>query len=76
MVCSSIVNIARTESKITKQKKFFLWFAGVRGAMAFALAIKSQKELKNKDNGGSFLFLTLIVTLFTVRILILIYNNS
>jgi len=36
--------------------------------MAFALAIKSRQELKNKEVGGTFLFLTIIITLFTVNI--------
>jgi hypothetical protein len=34
--------------------------------MAFALAIQSKEELKDKDVGGTFLFLTIIITLFTV----------
>jgi len=65
-LCSYLANLSRSNFIIDNKKKFFLWFAGVRGAMAFALAIKSKQELANKETGGSFLFLTIIITLFTV----------
>jgi len=61
--------MSRYKNLIDNKKKFFLWFAGARGAMAFALAIKTEEVLKNKDKGGTILFLTLIITLFTVSYL-------
>ncbi len=44
--------------------QFFLWFSGVRGAMAFALALKSKFEYPQV--GSIFLLLTLIITAFTL----------
>ena len=58
-----MVNISRIE-KIDNKKQFFLWFAGSRGAMAFALSIKSRIDFP--DAGNIFLVLTLIVASFTL----------
>jgi NhaP-type Na+/H+ or K+/H+ antiporter len=56
--------MSRTESKLDRKKQFFLWFAGVRGAMAFALSIKSKFDFV--EVGPLFLVLTLITISFTL----------
>ncbi len=63
-LCSKITNITRQENTIDLKKGFFLWFSGVRGAMAFALAIKSKLDFPKV--GPIFLVLTLIVISFTL----------
>ena len=67
-LCSKLANFARTDNLIDNKKGFFLWFSGVRGAMAFALAIKSKIDLP--EAGPIFLVLTLIIISFT-----LLYSN-
>ncbi len=64
-ICSVLANWTRTETtRIDLKKQFFLWFAGVRGAMAFALALKSKFDYPGV--GSMFLLLTLILTLWTL----------
>lgn len=63
LICSRIANITRKDNIIDGRKQFFLWFAGVRGAMAFALALKSKTDF---EAGKSFLMITLIFTSFTL----------
>lgn len=62
--CSVLLNITRKENTVTCKKQFFLWFAGVRGAMAYAIAVKSKKEYP--EYGGLFTLLTLIETAVTL----------
>ncbi len=85
LICSYLANISRKEkSKIdfNKQVKllfykinqFFLWFSGVRGAMAFALAIKSMSDFP--EVGSIFLLITLIITAFTLIYSSLFLENT
>ena len=64
VVCSKLVNSMRNNHALNVKKQMFLWFAGVRGAMAFALSIKSLDEYP--EAGKVFLILTLFTTSFTV----------
>ena len=57
------MNLSR-KKPLDGKKQFFLWFAGCRGAMAFALSIKSIFDFPEK--GKIFLVLTLIIALFTL----------
>lgn len=41
-----------------------LWFSGVRGAMAFALSLKSRQDFH--ETGNSFLIVTLVITSLTL----------
>lgn len=63
-LCSRLANLSRTDNLIQPRRQFFLWFSGVRGAMAFALAIKSKVDLP--EAGPIFLVLTLIIISFTL----------
>ena len=60
MACSFILNLTRKDNIIDKKKQFFLVFAGIRGAMAYALSIKSIGDFK--DDGKKFVIITLIFT--------------
>lgn len=64
VICSKIANISRNNNYIDNKKQFFLWFAGIRGAMAFALSIKSKIDFPQA--GPIFLVLTLIIASFTI----------
>ena len=44
-ITSAFVNCSRTKSKIPPKMKFVMWVAGLRGAMAYALALKAATEL-------------------------------
>jgi NhaP-type Na+/H+ and K+/H+ antiporter len=63
-LCTKLSNISRNDTKMDNKKQFFLWFSGVRGAMAFALSIKSKSDFP--EVGPIFLVLTLIIILFTI----------
>lgn len=64
LICSRLANITRSENYIDGKKQFFLIFAGIRGAMAFALALKSRSDFQNA--GKSFLIVTVIFTTITL----------
>ena len=66
-ICSWLVNLGRSsESKINFNMQFVMWISGLRGAMAYALALKSSSELAV---GPSILSDTLIFSLATILII-------
>lgn len=40
LITTWLVNCTRTESKINVKTQFVMWLSGLRGAMAYALALK------------------------------------
>lgn len=64
IVVSKMVNLSTINNRINKKKQFFLIFAGVRGAMAFALALKSLSDFK--AIGKSVLIVSLVFIAFTM----------
>lgn len=42
VIVSFLVNKSRSENVVTKKFQFVIWLSGLRGAMAYALAIKSS----------------------------------
>jgi NhaP-type Na+/H+ or K+/H+ antiporter len=60
---SLFVNIFRTR-KVSMKFQFIMWFSGLRGAIAFALAIDSLKRFK--DNGDVILTMTLLYAVITI----------
>jgi hypothetical protein len=64
LLVSLLINLPRKKNYLTHKKQFFLLFAGVRGAMAYALAIKSMTDLGT--TGKMFVIVTLILTGFTL----------
>lgn len=64
--CSWLINLRRPISKkIPTRFQHALWFSGLRGAMAFALASQSVVDLP-KDYGRIYLTSTLFTIFFTV----------
>lgn len=61
---SFFANIGRTNNYLDSKKQFFLVYAGVRGSMSYALAIKSDTDFKTE--GKTILVVTLIYTGFTL----------
>lgn len=62
-----LVNLGRSkESKIGKNVQFVMWIAGLRGAMAYALALKSSSEL---TIGKEILTDTLVFSLLTILVI-------
>jgi sodium/hydrogen exchanger 8 len=63
-----LVNKRRSpRNKITKNHQLFLWFSGLRGAIAFALAMKSPDDV-GEEAGGVIFSATLVIVLITVLI--------
>eukprot|EP00055_Hartaetosiga_balthica_P013817 m.72641 g.72641 ORF g.72641 m.72641 type:complete len:658 (-) comp8391_c0_seq1:111-2084(-) len=52
----------RNSKKITKKFQYMLWWSGLRGAIAFALAMRNTKTVAHQ----TILSTTLVVVLFTV----------
>ena len=67
MVTTWVVNKTRTETFINNKTKFVMWVAGLRGAMAYALAIESVYDYG--EAGKQMLFLTIIYALITILII-------
>jgi NhaP-type Na+/H+ or K+/H+ antiporter len=66
-IVSWLVNKGRSsESKIGLNMQFVMWISGLRGAMAYALALKSSAEL---SIGPVILTDTLIFSLMTILII-------
>lgn len=62
-ITTKLVNCTRTESKIPKNMSFTMWLSGLRGAMAYALALKCATDL---EIGPVILIDTLIYALITI----------
>jgi len=59
------VNSTRSHnSRITNKQMFVMWIAGLRGAMAYALALDCNNKVS--EGGGQILIVTLIYALFTI----------
>jgi NhaP-type Na+/H+ or K+/H+ antiporter len=66
VVCSLLVNCTRTkESKINCKTQFVMWYGGLRGAMAYALALMCALKF---SYGPVILLDTLLYSLFTILI--------
>ena len=64
LIVTSLVNCSRTEkTKIPGKMKFIMWVAGLRGAMAYALALRSATDL---EIGPIILIDTLIYAFITI----------
>lgn len=64
IIISSILNIKRSHNRIDPRRMFFIFFAGVRGSMAFALALKSLTDFG--EIGEVFVIITLIYVAFSL----------
>ena len=63
MIVTSLVDCSRSRSKIPNKMKFVMWIAGLRGAMAYALALKSATDL---ELGPVILIDTLLYAFVTI----------
>ena len=63
-----LVNRSRSDTtKIGNKQKFVMWVAGLRGAMAYALAMESTKDPNFQNGSGRImLIITLLYALFTI----------
>ncbi len=61
---SSILNRYRTKNKINTTYRFMMWFSGFRGAMAFALSLKSIEDYH--ETGAIMLTITLLFAITNV----------
>nr|CAB3453747.1 unnamed protein product [Digitaria exilis] len=74
--CAYILNLARPpHCQIPKQYQQALWYSGLRGAMAFALALQSVHDLPDGHGETIFTATTSIVVL-TVSFCMTAINNS
>jgi sodium/hydrogen exchanger 8 len=63
-IVSFLVNLQRSEnSKINLKTQFVMWFSGLRGAMAYALALQASNQL---SVGPVILIMTLVYSLITI----------
>ncbi len=60
---SYLVNKSRHHNKITRKFQFVMWIAGLRGAMAYALALKSTFDF---EKGPIMLIVTLIYAFMSI----------
>lgn len=65
-LCTWIANYSRTESKINKKTAFTIWFSGLRGAMAYALALSCAVDFPGA--GPVILIDTLLFSFVTILI--------
>ena len=72
-IVSYLANKSRSKkSQITQKQKFVMWIAGLRGAMAYALAMESSQSIvftnpvTGKYSGDVMLVVTVIYSLFTI----------
>ena len=63
LTVTSLVNCQRTETKISRKMQFVMWLSGLRGAMAYALALKCATDL---PIGPVILIDTLIYSMITI----------
>lgn len=70
-IISALCNLTRKENKITFKFQLVMWIAGLRGAMAYALALESFVDY---STGKVMLVITLIYALFSVLVIGSIFN--
>jgi sodium/hydrogen exchanger 8 len=70
-VVSWMVNKSRTTSRLNGKTQFVMWVSGLRGAMAYALSMKSTSDFVL---GPVMLILTLIYSLISILIVGSILN--
>ena len=63
LIVTALVNTARDKNKIGPKMQGVMWISGLRGAMAYALALKSVQDL---EIGPVILIDTLIYAFITI----------
>ncbi|CDW75106.1 sodium hydrogen exchanger 8-like [Stylonychia lemnae] len=65
-IVSFLVNKSRTTNKITKRFQLVMWLGGLRGAMAYALAMKSSFDF---EKGPVMLIVTLLYAFISILLI-------
>ena len=66
LTCSVLANFTRARQPITCTFQLVMGLAGMRGSIAYILALKSSQDLK-QGGGDVIVFITVWIALFTVR---------
>ena len=66
LICTFLANRGRKRNPISKIFMFVMWMSGLRGAIAYALAIMASQDFQ--INGDLILLLTIQFALFTIFI--------
>ncbi|GJP42054.1 hypothetical protein CLOM_g1650 [Closterium sp. NIES-68] len=68
--CAHLINLFRPPSKqIPESHQKALWFSGLRGAMAFGLALQATHDLPNHGHGRAIFTTTTAIVMLTVILL-------
>ncbi|CAI6003111.1 unnamed protein product [Closterium sp. NIES-64] len=68
--CAHLINLFRPPSKqIPDSHQKALWFSGLRGAMAFGLALQATHDLPNHSHGRAIFTTTTAIVMLTVILL-------
>ncbi|CAI5486845.1 unnamed protein product, partial [Closterium sp. Naga37s-1] len=68
--CAHLINLFRPPSKqIPDSHQKALWFSGLRGAMAFGLALQATHDLPNHSHGRAIFTTTTAIVMVTVILL-------
>lgn len=70
-IVSYLVNRSRSENIFTRKFQFVMWLSGLRGAMAYALALKSSFDF---EKGPIMLIVTLIYAFISILLVGSILN--
>ncbi|EGR30074.1 sodium hydrogen, putative [Ichthyophthirius multifiliis] len=72
---SYFLNKYRTTNIVNKNFRFILWFSGFRGAMAYALSMKSREQFTQNNLGRIMLTITLLYSVINIFIHASILEN-
>ncbi|CAI7889995.1 unnamed protein product, partial [Closterium sp. NIES-54] len=68
--CAHLINLFRPPSKqIPDSHQKALWFSGLRGAMAFGLALQATHDMPNHSHGRAIFTTTTAIVMLTVILL-------
>lgn len=67
--CGDLINRARRpERRVPRNHLHMLWFSGLRGPVAFALAVQATNQL-GRSSGNAIMTMTIVIVLFTVFVI-------
>ena len=66
-ICSLLCNLGRTRKPIAGVDQFVMWYSGLRGTIAYILALQCSQDFK-AGNGDVIILITITYALFTVSL--------